>query len=529
MAENINKTANLGLNKSPENNYDYLSYRYKELLNENWEKLDMILADKEINIKQYGALGDGKNYTKEIQTAIDNLPADGGVLFVPPGLYLINTWSEGSETTFPLGGISLRSNMILHMAPGAIFKAIPNNYPDYTILRATGQENIMIIGGTFIGDRYEHKGATGQWGFGISIIGSKNVIIKDVTVIDCWGDGIYIGPNRNQNSESQNIKIFNCKSTNNRRQGLNITGCINALIENSIFNDSNGYLPEAGINLEPLNSNNIVQDIIINNCYVTNNKGAGIRIYTGTKNAIVKSNIVRFNNDGIYVKLSDYNKIQQNTIEENNVNGIYIDESKYNIIESNTSIKNKYHGIALNKSSHNLIDANISMDNGLAQYNTYDNIALWNASSYNNIKSNMVRLGTYSDSSRYGISILESNCYGNFVVGNDLLNSGSIKEFHDAGTNTIDSSNRKKDSEFSIDAKSVKISDTNNIITALNVDEALDEIFDKLKKHIEQTIDAHDASAISLTDPGNKTTKTNVEDAIQELYDEIKKARTYAP
>lgn len=528
MVEKINKTRNLGLNKSPENNFDYLNHKYKELLDENWDNLDYILANRELSVQQFGAVGDGKDYTAEIQSAIDSLPAEGGIVYIPAGLYLINTWAEGSEAEFPLGGISLKDNTVLSMAPGAVFKAIPNNHPDYTIVRATDKKNVAVFGGVFIGDRDQHLGTSGEWGYGISIIGSHGVVIKDCATLDCWGDGVYVGSNKAIGTESTNVKLINVNSDNNRRFGLNVTGCIGAHVDLSTFSNTNGKLPETGVNLKPANGNRIVKDVNITNSYTINNKGLGMEIHTGVDGTVVTGNVVRLNDVGIRNK-ADNSRLSDNTIELNVQDGLYLEETEYSIIESNICRKNGKHGIYATKSSNNLITTNMAFENGQDTDNIVDNIAFANNSSNNSIQNNMTRKGITANSVRYGLSILTTDCTNNFVVNNDLYDGGKTGELHNLGTNTIDSGNKTTLASYGVDAKLVKITDTTNIIDALNVDGAIDEIFSKLKQHIESLVDSHDASSISISDPGDKTIKTNVEDAIQEIYDEVKKSRTYAP
>jgi hypothetical protein len=56
-----------------------------------------------IDVTAFGAAGDGTtNDTAEINDAIDNLPATGGVLFFPPGVYLV-TADDPAPFTLPAG------------------------------------------------------------------------------------------------------------------------------------------------------------------------------------------------------------------------------------------------------------------------------------------------------------------------------------------------------------------------------------------------------------------------------------------
>lgn len=523
-----NKTTNLTFNKSLDKNYDYLNHKYKELLDENWEKLDSILAGKELNINQFGAYGDGKNYTTEIQNAIDNLPSYGGIVYVPPGMYLIDGWATGSEAYYTTGGISLRSNMILYMAPGATFKAVTNNHPNYTIVRAVDVENVLILGGTFIGERNEHTGTTGEDGYGISIIGSKNVTIRDSITKDCWGDGVYVGPNRN-GIECENVDLSNVKSSNNRRFGINIAGCVKARLEKCIISNINGVLPETGINIKPLNIDTEVKDIVVDTCFSIDNNGMGIRVHSGVDNAIVVTSTFRANKGyGVYTKQVESIKVIDNTIEDNSLDGFLMEETDLSHIKDNTIRRNLKNGLLIKRSNSNIVSGNTSSANSQETNNVYGNIALDDESSNNNVQNNTVRKGSGDNSPRYGIGVLNANCERNFIVNNDIHEGGVTKEFYNVGKDTIENGNRTENG-ISINANMITITDKNNLITALNVDGAIDEIIMLLKNHIESSDSSHTAASIILADPDNKTSATNVEDAIKELYEEIKKARTYAP
>ena len=74
----------------------------------------------DFNIRSFGAVGDGKNLdSPAINTAIESAFANGGgKIIVPAGIYLC-------------GSIHLKSNIELHLLPGAIIKAAPASMKVY--------------------------------------------------------------------------------------------------------------------------------------------------------------------------------------------------------------------------------------------------------------------------------------------------------------------------------------------------------------------------------------------------------------
>ena len=131
---------------------DYSSY-YKNLPINVEQAEQPIIKDARIDIKEYGAIGDGINdCTRILQNAIDNLAAKGGgQVYVPAGSWIISP-------------IALKSGIDLHLAKGAMI--------------------------TITSDRTKHlkPGATKPM-HGISALGCKNVAITGEGIIN--GNGIF--------------------------------------------------------------------------------------------------------------------------------------------------------------------------------------------------------------------------------------------------------------------------------------------------------------------------------------------------
>jgi hypothetical protein len=128
-----------------------------------------------VNVKDKGATGDGRtDDTAAIQAAIDVVGGTKGTVLVPKGTYMVDTTSRGR--------LKLKDDMTLKLADGATLKAIPNDSEKYALLTIFGVSNVWVIGGTLEGDRDQHKGKSGQWGFGIRIgKGAKHITIGGVT------------------------------------------------------------------------------------------------------------------------------------------------------------------------------------------------------------------------------------------------------------------------------------------------------------------------------------------------------------
>ncbi len=220
-----------------------------------------------VSVKTYGAKGDGRtDDTAAIQAAIEVVASTGGTLLVPDGTYMINAVLNNNQ------GLQLRSNMTFRMSSGAVLKALPNGSAAYSILFLPRVSNVNIIGGTIEGERSAHTGTGGESGMGIFVASSQNVYIEGVTAKECWGDGFYIGGS----AGSTNITLCNVVADHNRRQGLSVVYADGVVVRNSTFKNTQGTLPEAGIDIEP-NAGETVANMQILGCTFTNNSGGGIQ------------------------------------------------------------------------------------------------------------------------------------------------------------------------------------------------------------------------------------------------------------
>ena len=224
-----------------------------------------------INVKSFGAYGDGEhNDTAAIQAAIDAAAGKNATVFVPPGEYKIDA----------VQSLNLKSGITLQMTPESILRVIPNSVARYALLSVNGVENVRIRSGVLIGDRKRHFGIGGEWGMGIRIVGAKSIEIEGTTCNEFWGDGIYIGETP-AGKPSENIRINNIKADQNRRQGLSLISGKNIEIIGARITNTNGTAPAAGIDIEPNNARNVLENINIRDLYTSENQGAGILICLG--------------------------------------------------------------------------------------------------------------------------------------------------------------------------------------------------------------------------------------------------------
>ena len=222
---------------------------------------------------------DEEDDTEAFNNAVKNMSEDCNTLYVPAGIYKIDAEK----------GIRLRSNMNFVMSPDAVLQAIDNSGKSYNVISANCISNVTISGGQIKGERYGHAGTEGEWGMGIGIYDSTNITVTDVNISDCWGDGIYLGSEHEEDADAgcSRISVTNCKLFNNRRNNLSIVCADYVTIDSCTFNDANGTAPEYGIDIEPNIYSNPCEHITISNSTFSGNAQASIGIVTSANDVTI--------------------------------------------------------------------------------------------------------------------------------------------------------------------------------------------------------------------------------------------------
>lgn len=201
------------------------------------------------------------DYTQIFQNALNQHRQ----VIIPAGKFKINKQ-----------GLTIPNNTQLYFDENAVFQQEANNLIRSEILSIHGVQNVEIYFANILGDRETHIGTEGEWGFGISIQDSKNVTLYKPTVKNCWGDGIFIGSEGKILSE--NITVKGAFVDNNRRNGISVTSVIGLNLTDILATNSNGTSPMAGVDLEPSNNWEFMQNVNLKNIITFNNKEDGLLV-----------------------------------------------------------------------------------------------------------------------------------------------------------------------------------------------------------------------------------------------------------
>jgi polygalacturonase len=293
------------------------------------------------NVRDFGALGNGvHDDTDAIQKAISALPSDGGTVVIPAGNYMINA----VKSIYP------KNYTYIQIDPSATLNVIPNSSDGYAVFFLDSQRHdIEISGGKIVGDRLKHKGTTGEGGHCIRVHGAAHVTIRDITLMNGWGDGITVGPGSIPGGgwvQSKDIVLNNVICDNNRRNGLSVGNVVGMKVFNSQFLRTNGTAPQCGVDVEPndtkSSSTNFCQDVWFEACLFAENAKYGINVWANARNlTITKCNLERNNVCGIVTRNVSPFTFTENSVNNNMSTGVFLQTGTANAnISGNTFFRN---------------------------------------------------------------------------------------------------------------------------------------------------------------------------------------------
>lgn len=226
-----------------------------------------------VTVSSFGA--DPVDSTKILQKALDS------------GASCIIVDKAGSP--WVTGPLFVRSNTELVFEEGVELVAKKGEFKDLydALLTLHGVTNVTLRGlgkgaklwmhiKDYQGPEYRH----GEWRHVVNLLSVKDVTIKNLTLADSGGDGVYVGA-KPSNIPCRNVVISDCICDNNNRQGISVISADGLLIERTVMKNTRGTAPRSGIDFEPNSPNQVLSRIVMRDCLTENNVGGGYEIYVG--------------------------------------------------------------------------------------------------------------------------------------------------------------------------------------------------------------------------------------------------------
>ncbi len=242
------------------------------------DQVEAVLAGEkdEANAAWWGF--DPSDSTEYLQAAIDS----GAARVVVP--YTGEPWVVEPITIE-------RDGLELVFEPGVVVSAKRGSFLGRgdCLLLVRDSEDIVLTGyGATLrmwkGDYTDPPYEPAEWRHALSIRGSQNVKVLGLTLAESGGDGIYIGSGRD-NAPCRDITVRHVVCDANHRQGMSVITVDNLLVEHSIFSNTQGTAPQAGICLEPNNADQLMRDVVIRHNLFIDNARFGAHVWLANLSA----------------------------------------------------------------------------------------------------------------------------------------------------------------------------------------------------------------------------------------------------
>jgi len=226
--------------------------------------------------------------TAGINAAIANAKSEGySKVKLTAGEYLIQCADNGRWVP-PTGGIFVPSDMTLDLTGTKIYlEANDDEY--YGLIQVDHVKNVTIIGGHLIGDRHQHTYAgngSHEYGFGVNIYSSENIVLQDMTIEGMTGDAVHLGDygfvKASEETLCKHVRITGCEFYDCRRQGISVVHARDVELDHNTIYNIHGTDPQFGIDVEPeVAHGRWVEDVKIHHNTIRDCKG-GISFHGGT-------------------------------------------------------------------------------------------------------------------------------------------------------------------------------------------------------------------------------------------------------
>lgn len=189
-------------------------------------------------------------------------------------------WNVGPSLFFDL------TDKTLIFQPGVVLRALPGAFPGTgdCLMKLVRCHNINIIGYgvEFIMNKPEYVLLNdSEYRHTLHIENGLDITVKGLTLRDSGGDGIYVGGADfwgEPRTYSENIVLEDLRSINQYRQGMSITSVQGMRVRHCLFTETNGTLPEDGVDIEPYATYQRIVDLQFDKCSFTRNDHAGIHV-----------------------------------------------------------------------------------------------------------------------------------------------------------------------------------------------------------------------------------------------------------
>ena len=182
--------------------------------------------------------------------------------------------------------LQLASHQEVVFAPGVVVLAKAGEFKGKGDSLFTGKNlsdvTLRGYGATLRMRKEDYQGAAyeeAEWRMVFDFMSCRRVTVLGLRLENSGGDGIYLGVSGDGPPYCEDVVVRDVVCDGHHRQGISVVSAVNLLIENCVLSNTAGTEPEAGIDFEPNQPNERLENCVVRNCRMENNSGAGILVY----------------------------------------------------------------------------------------------------------------------------------------------------------------------------------------------------------------------------------------------------------
>lgn len=160
-----------------------------------------------------------------------------------------------------------RDDLTVILEDGVTLRGLPGGFPDTRdgIWRIHGRRNVKLVGygATCVMSKPEY---TGEWRAIVRMGTSEAVTVEGLVLRTAPGDGIILG------AGSKDVTIRNVVCDGNKRNAISVIYADGLLIEGCALINTEGTLPQAGIDMEPDTAVQLIKDVVVRDTVFAGNK-----------------------------------------------------------------------------------------------------------------------------------------------------------------------------------------------------------------------------------------------------------------
>lgn len=172
-----------------------------------------------------------------------------------------------------------RDDLTVILEDGVTLRGLAGGFPDTRdgIWRIHGRRNVKLIGygATCVMNKPEY---TGEWRSIVRMGTSESITVEGMVCANAPGDGIILG------AGSKNVTIRNVVCDGNKRNAISVIYADGLLIEGCALINTEGTLPQAGIDMEPDTAVQLIKDVVVRDT-----------VFAGNKTYSFEINLMRYN------------------------------------------------------------------------------------------------------------------------------------------------------------------------------------------------------------------------------------------